>query len=38
MPTNYQYSPMIVFLVTFVGGLALVYYMLKLAFRTKEAR
>lgn len=38
MPTNYQYSPMIVFLTAFVGGLALVYYMLKLAFRTKEAR
>jgi hypothetical protein len=37
MPTDYQYSPLIVFLAAFVGGLALVFYMLKLAFRTKEA-
>jgi hypothetical protein len=37
MPMNLEYSPMIVFLVTFVAGLALVYYMLRLAFRTKEA-
>jgi hypothetical protein len=37
MPVNYQYSPMIVFFVVFAIGLALIYYMLKLAFRGKEA-
>lgn len=37
MPANYQYSPMIVFFVIFAIGLALIYYMLKLAFRGKEA-
>jgi hypothetical protein len=36
MPTNYQYSPLVVFLAVFAVGLALIVYMLKLAFRAKE--
>jgi hypothetical protein len=33
-----QYSPMLVFLVIFAGGLWVIYWMLKLAWRTITSR
>jgi len=33
-----QYSPLIVFLITFAGGLALIYYMIRLVLTDREAR
>ena len=33
-----QYSPLIVFLIIFIGGLGLVYYMIRLVLTDREAR
>ncbi|HID03328.1 MAG TPA: hypothetical protein EYP18_08990 [Desulfobacterales bacterium] len=33
-----QYSPLIVFLITFAGGLGLIWYMIRLVLTDKEAR